>query len=237
MKSNLLVAIAGVMLLGVTQASAAILDVKYTGTVTYGYDQTGVFGTVETDGNAYVGDAFVANFVFNTNIYGSAVSGPLENNALGGSSVSGSGSPALSASLTLNGQTASIGDPGYYGYIAGYNDGFSQSEQQHAAGNFSYDSLSALIYAFDASIPNSITTPFTYNVASDPDNAFGSMGFVLGTSDTTYAQILGTANILTVSLATTPLPSTWTMLIAGFAGLGFFAYRGTKKSGTAVAAA
>jgi hypothetical protein len=34
----------------------------------------------------------------------------------------------------------------------------------------------------------------------------------------------------------TPLPSTWTMLIAGFVGLGFFAYRGTKKR-TAFAAA
>jgi hypothetical protein len=32
------------------------------------------------------------------------------------------------------------------------------------------------------------------------------------------------------SLATTPLPSTWTMLIAGFVCLGFFAYRGTKKN-------
>jgi hypothetical protein len=32
------------------------------------------------------------------------------------------------------------------------------------------------------------------------------------------------------SLATTPLPSTWTMLIAGFVSLGFFAYRGTKKN-------
>lgn len=34
----------------------------------------------------------------------------------------------------------------------------------------------------------------------------------------------------------TPLPSTWTMLIAGFVGLGFLAYRGTKKN-AAVAAA
>ena len=31
-------------------------------------------------------------------------------------------------------------------------------------------------------------------------------------------------------LSATPLPSTWTMLIAGFVGLGFFAYRGTKKN-------
>ena len=38
------------------------------------------------------------------------------------------------------------------------------------------------------------------------------------------------------SVTTTPLPSTWTMLIAGFAGLGFFAYRGTKKNAATLAA-
>jgi len=32
---------------------------------------------------------------------------------------------------------------------------------------------------------------------------------------------------LTASIATTPLPSTWLMLLSGFLGLGFFAYRGT----------
>jgi hypothetical protein len=41
----------------------------------------------------------------------------------------------------------------------------------------------------------------------------------------------------TVNVTATPLPPTWTMLIAGFAGLGFFAYRGTKKSSAAFAAA
>jgi hypothetical protein len=34
----------------------------------------------------------------------------------------------------------------------------------------------------------------------------------------------------------TPLPSTWLMLLSGFVGLGFFAYRGTKKR-AAIAAA
>ena len=34
-----------------------------------------------------------------------------------------------------------------------------------------------------------------------------------------------------------PLPSTWTMLIAGFVGFGFFAYRGSKKPAAAIAAA
>jgi hypothetical protein len=34
---------------------------------------------------------------------------------------------------------------------------------------------------------------------------------------------------LTIDLQATPLPSTWTMLIASLLGLGLFAYRGSKK--------
>lgn len=37
-------------------------------------------------------------------------------------------------------------------------------------------------------------------------------------------------------LTPTPLPSTWTMLIAGFVCLGFFAYRGSKKNDAPLAA-
>jgi hypothetical protein len=39
------------------------------------------------------------------------------------------------------------------------------------------------------------------------------------------------------AVGSTPLPSTWTMLIAGFAGLGFFAYRGSKNNAAVFAAA
>jgi hypothetical protein len=44
---------------------------------------------------------------------------------------------------------------------------------------------------------------------------------------------------LTLSFApvATPIPATWTMLIAGFVGLGFFAYGGSKKSTGALASA
>ena len=41
----------------------------------------------------------------------------------------------------------------------------------------------------------------------------------------------------TLSISETPLPSTWTMLIAAFAGFGFLAYRGTKKNTPALAVA
>jgi hypothetical protein len=42
---------------------------------------------------------------------------------------------------------------------------------------------------------------------------------------------------VTSSITPTPLPSAWTMLITGFIGLGFFAYRGSKKTSTAALAA
>lgn len=48
---------------------------------------------------------------------------------------------------------------------------------------------------------------------------------------------IGTVELSTSPLVASPLPSTWTMLIAGFVGLGFFGYRGTKKGDAAIAAA
>lgn len=42
---------------------------------------------------------------------------------------------------------------------------------------------------------------------------------------------------ITGQVGATPLPSAWTMLIAGFLGLGFFAYRGSRKSAAALASA
>jgi hypothetical protein len=75
-------------------------------------------------------------------------------------------------------------------------------------------------------------------------------GGVCGTEGNGTIEFLGTYNEIqwvnpvfedwygfTVGVAATPLPSTWTMLIAGFIALGFFAYRGTKQGSAAIAAA
>jgi hypothetical protein len=42
---------------------------------------------------------------------------------------------------------------------------------------------------------------------------------------------------VTYNMSATPLPTTWTMLIAGFAALAFFAFRGNRKGSAAIAAA
>jgi hypothetical protein len=59
-------------------------------------------------------------------------------------------------------------------------------------------------------------------------------------SDPTLNLVNGSGQTTTIiptgTLAATPLPSTWTMMLIGFVGLGFFAYRGTKKNSAALAA-
>lgn len=54
--------------------------------------------------------------------------------------------------------------------------------------------------------------------------------------NSSYPNAFGPA-LDNVSISPSPLPSTWTMLFMGFIGLGFFAYRGTKKGSAAMAAA
>jgi hypothetical protein len=79
---------------------------------------------------------------------------------------------------------------------------------------------------------------------NDPLTTYSYTFFTTGGSLAFSMQQDGNANIgnlldnVTLStVSTTPLPSTWTMLIAGFVGLGFLAFRGTKKGAVAIAAA
>jgi hypothetical protein len=73
----------------------------------------------------------------------------------------------------------------------------------------------------------------------------GSSGFSVYTNATSYTdppmiQIIDLAGnesfAPTFLPAATPLPTTWLMLVSGFVGLGFFAYRGTKKNSAVLAA-
>jgi hypothetical protein len=66
-------------------------------------------------------------------------------------------------------------------------------------------------------------------------NIQGQYNSLVSSDGATRVQNLSGLDGLTFSLVT-PLPSTWTMLIAGFVGLGFFAYRGTKKNFAAIGA-
>jgi hypothetical protein len=77
-----------------------------------------------------------------------------------------------------------------------------------------------------------VWTPNSFNIVATSTTETLTFSSLVTTGSPSYGN-----EITDVALSATPLPSTWTMLIAGFAGLGFFAYRGTRKNLTAIAAA
>src|SRR5262249_33867981 len=82
-----------------------IVYVTYAGTVSYGYDQTGVFGPANT---SLTGDTFIATYAFNTDV-GVTYSSSTYNYALGGyGSATGQPSPSLGATITIDGHSVDV---------------------------------------------------------------------------------------------------------------------------------
>jgi hypothetical protein len=92
--------------------------------------------------------------------------------------------------------------------------------------------------------PNPLTTLINFNVGPVGDSTGGSItgsgDLGPGTYYITVEAASGSTSPLsflgiysnytaTFNITPTPLPSTWTMMIAGFLCVGFLAYRGTRK--------
>jgi hypothetical protein len=118
-------------------------------------------------------------------------------------------------------------NPTWYDVFATYLVSW-QSQIIHYAGNYSQNGnassqeyIQGFIYRNDASLPLTLTGPATYN------SELGSIAFDLTAYDgqqyTENTYINGTVNTLTIGAV--PEPSTWAMMILGFLGLGFIAYR------------
>ena len=100
-------------------ASATIVQVTYSGTVIAGSDSTGLFGTINTSTSAYVGETFVATYIFDTSrATGSFSKTSADQNYVYGGADFFNLSPATSASLTVHGQTFSF-DPVAYSQLSG----------------------------------------------------------------------------------------------------------------------
>ncbi|HLH96841.1 MAG TPA: hypothetical protein VKW08_17155 [Xanthobacteraceae bacterium] len=197
----------------VTQASASIVDVTYTGTVELGFDSVGAFGGV----GSLTGDTYKAVYVFNTSL-GATFSSAHDNYATGGTEF-GSTSPALKASLTINGHTLSI-TPSYDGEIHGLNTTTGFGEQYHYAAQNAPTYIYNSIINNTGTLPASIAVPFSYTaVVGDSVNG----GFVLDNSRVSGILLPET---LTYSLPTaTPIPDTWTMMLTGLTGFGLMLCR------------
>ena len=229
MNIKLVSVVAGlVMLGGASQASAAIMDVTYTGTVSSGIDTLGIFGAA---GANLAGSSWVATYTFDTSL-GHSYSSSNYNEIYGGSFYNNT-SPVLSSMVTINGVGQAVGGS-YAGVVYGVNNGgFSKhTAEYHSSGHTEY--LENYISNYNGSLPASITTPFTHTVDAN-DSVLGTYYLTNNTgSETIYANLA----TLTVSehVGAVPEPSTWAMMLLGFAGVGFAAYR-KKKTGTFAMAA
>jgi hypothetical protein len=154
---------------------------------------------------------------------------------------------------TFTGTVESSSQP-YPGYIMLSDlSSFSASFLLPQAASLNFPSL----FVFDvAALPNTSSLDFESSFPGETTSmcvglaaAFGNCGVlptdlspvgVNGAVGVPDFLVLYTSEFPTITLVssvtTTPLPPTWTMLIAGFAALGFFAYLGTKNRSAAVAA-
>jgi hypothetical protein len=206
-----------------TSASAALVTETFTGTVT-GFDAAGFFG-------APVGlnTTFTAQYFYDTanGVLQVPVTGQFQQ--VGGAEFSTS-SPSIGANLTINGITYSTNG----NWIAALTT-FNSSHAKIAFGAISEVDPTSGHYLFNQIInntgvgvpfPTSITSPFTYT-AQTGDNT-GGVFFIGGDNLTLQATTVTLANAV-------PEPSTWAMMLLGFAGVGFMAYRRKAKPALMVA--
>jgi hypothetical protein len=136
-------------------------------------------------------------------------------------------SPLISATLTINGITLSV-PGGFFDQLIVTNQGFltfqsSAHASSNGTGQFG-DGLIVSIGSLATGVPSvsSFTDPFTYTAQAD-DFLFGQL------------QLPGELLLLNPTFVSSglegavPEPSTWAMMILGFCGLGFIAYRRKNK--------
>jgi hypothetical protein len=142
-----------------------------------------------------------------------------------------------------------------YGYLASWS--LTTSGPNNTFANFAYNPGTGYYNDNGANVLSSTSITFNNpdysevlqitfaNVISDATNAI--LGGIGGPSFEQCSAwgICGTNFIRFIAseiaagdplVSATPLPSTWTLLIVGFVGLGFFAYRGTKWNSAVFAA-
>ena len=233
MKLTLIGSAMGALLAGASPGSANV-TVTYSGTLTSGYDATGLFGTA---GANLAGDAFTFQYVFDPTV-GNTGSSAIWNYAFGGA-YDGAASPISSAVVTIKGIGASIGLPSYFGEISGYDNSYF-SEQYATAissnGDGSYNFINSYIYDYTGSIPAATVGPLVYAAglqdfwyAAFQIYAANNMSAAFGYGDVSTLIIVDPPG----GFEGAPEPSTWAMLALGFAGLGLAGARARRRAASA----
>lgn len=215
MKIRFGLACAGLLLaLGARPASADVITVTFTG-IANGIDTLRYFGN-----SPYVVNAnYVSTYTFDTSL--GTPYDPTGRYEVYGGALYGTTTPVISASLTINGMTYSV-PVNSSGYLEFDNPTSSSGGFRVDGGVFTDSSgnyrLDNTIYSTSSSAPflTSLNTSFSYSF--QPGDGEGG--------EFTVASEMITLSPLSVTVTdAVPEPSTWAMMILGFAGIGFLAYR------------
>jgi hypothetical protein len=196
-------------------ASAETLT--FTGTVT-GDTEYNMFGVSGGGNNTFLGDTFTDTFQVNT-ANGIAYISPGYYQEYYGGSGYGFSSP-VSSTATFGGQSLSFAGS-YFAYAFGGDSAYGGGGLEQFETEDYYDYNSASIEGVSG-YPSFQSGTGTGGSAYLSLSNGGNDGYVY-------------ANITSVTASAVPEPSTWAMMLAGFAGLGFVAYRKTKNERMAFA--
>jgi hypothetical protein len=223
--------------LSVFPAQAAnIVTATYTGTITAGTGCPSADACTQLDGSS-----FKLVFNYDPTTAGFQQNTPNFSHAFGGGSLGTV--PIISESFSINGGTALNFFNFDTGAIFSFGDEFESSLGHSSSFLISTPQLffsekaDAQIFSMSkTSIPLSLTSPFTYTVQAG-DTSSGSFRYQTtdfnGFFQLVFADLSPTTLTVTVaesSIASVPEPSTWEMMILGFAGVGFMAYRRRNRS-------
>jgi hypothetical protein len=241
MKTKLiaLLGLSGLALVGlVSSAAADIVEVIFTGTVVSSNDPDGTFGcTTSCTDNPYKGYTYTATYIFNTSI-GMYSIGEWQIGLQGGSL----DAPILASPLISDSVTISEGS---------ITDTYTMDATQNASlfmetnGQLPNNETAALPYIIVATVSDALgneiynsiqssSLPFSLTENFGPLSNNSGNGYVTFDCNGMCPDYINAD--LTVSLkilSTVPEPSTWMLMLVGFAGLGAIGYRNVKSGRSA----
>jgi hypothetical protein len=217
---NFAVAVAAIGTFAAAPAFAST-TIVYSGTLSGGYDATGVFGGINPD---MTGLGFVATFVFDPALAGFRTTTPGVSDYAAGGTGFGNGSPMISAAIKINGVTKSFYEYFNASAFTSINSNVGMSTGIYAdIGTINvYQGINLNAY-FN-------TAPASFNEDFGTVAATGNGSAIISTYDyilaaTTEEASFGFNPTMTVSYGIpvapgVPEPASWALMIAGFGLVG-----------------
>ena len=230
-RAILFIGMAVALMLGVLpQASAGTINITYTGSVTNGSDDLGVFGTA---GASLTGASYSLVFTVNPDAGSySTYSGLITDPAIVGDYVLG----GMAAAITINGINyafTGVGTPTSNFDLLGTKAGFGGLSQQFSASDSSFFNqvlMSLSVTNPPAGFPTSVYTEFA--LAGCPDGSSCSSSGLLqieAGGHSTFAAL----GFGSVTVSTTPIPATLPLMVSALGGLGFAGWRRKRQCAAA----